>query len=215
MIETTSVGAPANRQSGVGIVRHRERLAADSLPTIRAPDSIAALMAYIPPTANVLGDAGRGHAALKSPAPDSREPPQSKSMHRLKTYIVEDSQVIRESLIATLEELVPVEVIGTAEDEFTAVHWLMQPSHQFDLVIIDIFLKGGSGLGVLRAASGLTQRCKLVVLSNYATQDMRRKCLELGADRVFDKSTEIDALILYCGQLASGETGSTAHGALS
>ena len=45
------------------------------------------------------------------------------------------------------------------------------------------------------------------MLSNYATPDMRRKCLELGADRVFDKSNEIDALILYCCRLADGGTG--------
>lgn len=133
-------------------------------------------------------------------------------MHKLKTFIVEDSPVIRQSLIATLEELVPVEVVGTAEDELTAVLWLTQPSNHFDLVIVDIFLKGGSGLGVLRAANKLPQRQNLVVLSNYATQDVRRKCLELGADRVFDKSTEIDALILYCGRLAAGETG---HGWLA
>ncbi len=124
-------------------------------------------------------------------------------MHQLKTYIVEDSPLIRESLIATLEELVPIEVVGTAEDELTAVQWLTQPGNQFDLVIVDVFLKSGSGLGVLRAATGLAQRHNLVVLSNYATKDIRRKCLELGADRVFDKSNEIDALILYCGQLAA------------
>ena len=76
-----------------------------------------------------------------------------------------------------------------------------------DLVIIDIFLKRGSGLGVLRAASDLGRPISLVVLSNYATPDMRRKCLELGASRVFDKSNEIDALILYCARLAVGETG--------
>lgn len=130
-------------------------------------------------------------------------------MHHLKTYLVEDSPVIRENLIATLEELVPVKVVGTAADELTAVQWLSKPNHQFDLMIVDIFLKGGSGLGVLRAANGLPQRHKLVVLSNYATKDMRRKCLELGADRVFDKSNEIDALILYCGQLASSKAGNS------
>jgi DNA-binding NarL/FixJ family response regulator len=133
-------------------------------------------------------------------------------MQALKTYIVEDSQVIRDDLIATLEELGPVEVVGTAEDESTAVQWLTRPSSRFDLVIVDIFLKGGSGLGVLRAASALPQRRNVVVLSNYATQDIRRKCLELGADRVFDKSNEIEALIVYCGRLAAGETG---HGALA
>jgi DNA-binding NarL/FixJ family response regulator len=128
-------------------------------------------------------------------------------MQPLRTYIVEDSQVIRENLIATLEELVPVEVVGTAEDESTAVQWLARPSNGVDLVIVDIFLKAGSGLGVLKAASNMQQRHNVVVLSNYATQDIRRKCLELGADKVFDKSNEIDALILYCGRLASGETG--------
>ena len=54
----------------------------------------------------------------------------SQLMHSLQTYIVEDSPVIRESLIATLEELLPVEVVGTAEDEHTAVQWLSQPSAQ-------------------------------------------------------------------------------------
>ena len=127
-------------------------------------------------------------------------------MHQLKTYIVEDSAVIRESLIATLEELVPVQVVGTAEDELTAVQWLSKLGNHADLVIVDIFLKGGSGLGVIRAAHGQSRRRSLVVLSNYATADIRRKCLELGADRVFDKSNEIDALISYCGELAAGET---------
>ena len=46
------------------------------------------------------------------------------------------------------------------------------------------------------------QRCKRVVLSNFATPDIRRRCLGLGADGVFDKSGEIDALIDYCRQLA-------------
>ncbi len=129
-------------------------------------------------------------------------------MQSLRTYIVEDSQVIRENLIATLEELVPIEVVGTAEDESSAVKWLTQPGNaNVDLVIVDIFLKSGSGLGVLKVANALPQKHNLVVLSNYATPDIRRKCLELGASKVFDKSNEIDALILYCGRLAAGDTG--------
>ena len=127
-------------------------------------------------------------------------------MTALKAFIVEDSPVIRENLIAALEELAPVKVVGTAEDESTALAWLGGIDRDCDLVIIDIFLKRGSGLGVLRAASALHRPMSLVVLSNYATPDMRRKCLELGASQVFDKSNEIDALILYCTRLAEGET---------
>jgi DNA-binding NarL/FixJ family response regulator len=127
-------------------------------------------------------------------------------MDNTRIYIVEDSSIIRENLIEALQENAPVEVVGTAEDERSAVAWLNDRSHASDLVIVDIFLKSGSGLGVLKTASLSERPIKLVVLSNYATPDMRRKCLELGADRVFDKSNEIDALILYCCRLADGGT---------
>ncbi|MEO8278872.1 MAG: response regulator [Ideonella sp.] len=119
-------------------------------------------------------------------------------MANLKTYIVEDSPVIRENLVATLEELAPVEVVGTAEDESTAILWLMNHPEQCDLVIVDLFLKSGSGMGVLASPHLREAKAKVVVLSNYATADMRKKCLELGADRVFDKSNEIDSLVTYC-----------------
>lgn len=125
-------------------------------------------------------------------------------MAKLKTYIVEDSPVIRENLIATLEELAPVEVVGTADNESVANYWLSRNAADCDLVIVDIFLKSGSGLGVLALPSLRNATTKVVVLSNYATTDMRRKCLELGAHRVFDKSNEIDSLVSYCIHNAEG-----------
>jgi CheY-like chemotaxis protein len=136
-------------------------------------------------------------------------------MSHLKAFIVEDSPVIRENLVAALEEMAPIDVVGTAEDEVSALSWLADSHNRCDLVVVDIFLKSGSGLGVLKAASTGSLAAKLVVLSNYATPDMRRKCLELGADRVFDKSNEIDALILYCCRLADGSTGSSEYNPLS
>lgn len=120
-------------------------------------------------------------------------------MAELKTYLVEDSHVIRASLIGALEEMSPVKVVGTAEDENTAVQWLRNPLNKCDLVIIDIFLKRGSGLGVLQGASALPGAPRLVVLSNYATADMRARCMKLGAAKVFDKSNQIEELIRYCG----------------
>ena len=134
-------------------------------------------------------------------------------MTSLTAFIVEDSPVIRENLVAALEEMAPIQVVGTAEDEASALRWLGQ--NVCDLAIVDIFLKSGSGLGVLKTASLSDRPIKLVVLSNYATPDMRRKCLELGADRVFDKSNEIDALILYCCRLADGSTGHSLYGQIS
>lgn len=121
----------------------------------------------------------------------------------LTTYLVEDSPVIQQSLIDTLQELAPVAVVGVAADEQAALQWLSDPSHEASLVIVDIFLRSGSGLGVLRAARNKLPKRHMVVLSNYATTDIRSTCLALGAEQVFDKSTEIDALILYCQTLAA------------
>jgi DNA-binding NarL/FixJ family response regulator len=116
----------------------------------------------------------------------------------LRTYIVEDNATIRENLIGTLEELASIQALGWAETENEAKGWLAQHENQWDLTIVDLFLKQGSGLGVLEACRGRPAGRRVVVLSNYATADMRKRCAQLGADAVFDKSNEIDALVEYC-----------------
>ena len=117
---------------------------------------------------------------------------------RLKTYIVEDNATIRENLIGTLEELACVIAVGTAETENDGKAWLNDNRQEWDLAIVDLFLKQGSGLGVLAACRDRPSRQKVVVLSNYATVDIRQRCALLGVDAVFDKSNEIDALVDYC-----------------
>ena len=117
---------------------------------------------------------------------------------RLRTYIVEDNPTIRENLIGTLEELASIDAVGTAETENDGKAWLASPGRAWDLAIVDLFLKQGSGLGVLAACRDRQSSQKVVVLSNYATADIRHRCAQLGVDAVFDKSNEIDALVEYC-----------------
>ena len=129
------------------------------------------------------------------------------SVSPLRTFIVEDNKVIYDNLVSTLQELANVEVVGHARNETEAVNWLTAASGEddrFDLMIVDIFLLTGSGLGVLKAAqeSGLPGR--RVVLTNYATPDIRKRCAQLGADRVFDKSCELEDLISYCERISDG-----------
>lgn len=117
---------------------------------------------------------------------------------RLKTYLVEDNPTIRDNLIATLEELADIDAVGTSDTENEAKVWLQANPDQWDLAILDLFLKQGSGLGVLAACRPRKPSQKVVVLSNYATADIRQRCAQLGVDAVFDKSNEIDALIEFC-----------------
>jgi two-component system, OmpR family, response regulator len=117
---------------------------------------------------------------------------------RLKTFIVEDNPTIRENLIGTLEELASIHAVGTAETENEGKVWLQENPLGWNLAIVDLFLRQGSGLGVLSACRERGARQKVVVLSNYATPDIRQRCAQLGVDAVFDKSNEIDALVTYC-----------------
>ena len=122
---------------------------------------------------------------------------------RLKTYIVEDNATIRENLIGTLEELAAIESVGVADTEDEGKQWLMSESAQWDIAIVDLFLRQGSGLGVLAACRNRLPHQRMVVLSNYATPDVRMRCAQLGVDAVFDKSNEIDDLVDYC--IAQGQ----------
>ena len=117
---------------------------------------------------------------------------------RLNTYVVEDNPTIRENLIATLEELAGVSTVGASDNENDGKSWLIDNPQAWDLAIVDLFLKQGSGLGVLSACRNRRPTQKMVVLSNYATADIRQRCEQLGVDAVFDKSNEIDALVDYC-----------------
>lgn len=126
----------------------------------------------------------------------------AQSMPTLKALIVEDNPVILENLVTTLEELTQIEVVATVGNETDAVRELTQRAAELDLVIIDVFLTSGSGLGVLKSAQSMALSARLVVLSNYATDDIRRRCTSLGADKVFDKSKELDHFLEYCEELA-------------
>jgi DNA-binding NarL/FixJ family response regulator len=117
---------------------------------------------------------------------------------KFRAYIVEDSPTIRENLIEALHEMALVDAVGTAETENEGKRWLAQNHDYWDLAIIDLFLKEGSGLNILEACRFRRPTQKMVVLSNHATNDVRWRCAQLGADAVFDKSTEIDALVDFC-----------------
>ena len=130
---------------------------------------------------------------------------QHSPMNALKVFIVEDSSIIRDNLTETMRENAPVDVVGSAVDEASAVAWLKDGGNRCDLVIVDLFLKSGNGLGVLREIGNRTDPPASVVLSNHATPEVRAKCLELGATKVFDKSNEIDELLVWLKRLAGSD----------
>ena len=120
----------------------------------------------------------------------------------LAVFIVEDSPTIRQNLVEALEELAPVTVVGTADTAADAITVLADERVHCDLAVVDLLLRNGSGIDVLKALQFRRPLLRRVVLSNYATRAISAHCLALGAERVFDKSAEIESLIDYCNTLA-------------
>jgi two-component system, OmpR family, response regulator len=116
----------------------------------------------------------------------------------LQAYVVEDNPTIRENLIGTLEELTCVKVAGTSATENDALTWLDENPGRWDMLIVDLFLKQGSGIHLAQRITARRPNQKVVVFSNYINANVRKRCAQLGVDAVFDKSTEIDSLVDYC-----------------
>ena len=113
-------------------------------------------------------------------------------------YLVEDNDVVRDSIANMLTELANVKVAGVASTEHEATEWLLGHPDEWQLAVVDLFLLQGSGLGVLGSCADRKPSQKVVVLTNYATPDIRRRALALGADAVFDKTLELDKFLAYC-----------------
>ena len=94
----------------------------------------------------------------------------------LRAFIVEDSATIRKYLVEMLHELTPVVAVGEAETEQEGRRWLERHRGEWDLTILDLFLRDGSGLNMLAAFPQRSERQKVVVLSNHATEDIRARC---------------------------------------
>jgi len=107
----------------------------------------------------------------------------------LRVYLVEDSPIIRERLTESLSAPGRIDVVGHADTEQAAVAALV--GAEWDALVLDLQLKQGTGLGVLKAiAPTRPAGSKVIVLTNYAIPQFRDRSVALGADFFFDKSRE-------------------------
>ncbi len=110
---------------------------------------------------------------------------------RVRVVLIEDSPIIRERLVESLTATGHIEVVGQADSEHSAMAALA--GGDWDAVILDLQLKQGTGLGVLKSlAHNRPAGAKVIVLTNYAIPQYRDRSLALGADYFFDKSREYD-----------------------
>jgi DNA-binding NarL/FixJ family response regulator len=73
-------------------------------------------------------------------------------------------------------------------------------------VVLDIRLKQGTGFQVLNAVKVPKQPPVIIILTNFAYPQYRKKCVEAGADYFFDKSNEFDQVVTILKQLQKSES---------
>lgn len=117
--------------------------------------------------------------------------------HAFQVFLVEDDAGIRQQLTDVIQEVCAAHVVATAETEAAAVDWIRHHPDQWTLAVVDLFLKEGTGFGLL-ASLPERERSHVVVLTNSATAHNRTRCLALGAHAVFDKTAELDKFLAHC-----------------
>jgi DNA-binding NarL/FixJ family response regulator len=133
----------------------------------------------------------------------ARPPLLERRAHPLRVVIVEDSERILTHLAEELSAIDNLCIAGTAATEAQALKLLGQ--RHWDLAILDLQLKDGNGLRVLKAVrEQLADAGTIAVFTNYAFPQYRKRSLELGADYFFDKSRELPRLVGLAADMANG-----------
>ena len=114
-------------------------------------------------------------------------------MDSLKVMIVDDSLIVRSRLLMMLAGLDGVEITGQMGDAKLANKAITVSKP--DVVILDFQLLAGTGLDVLHHIKKSGVKPKVIMLTNYATEQLRTKCVSSGADYFFDKSTEFEEVL--------------------
>lgn len=123
----------------------------------------------------------------------------------VRLLLVEDLAQVREVMLDTLSLVGSFAMVHCAGTEAEANLWLEDHQGGWDLAVIDLVLDQGSGLSVVPRAHKLAgPGARVVVLSEFVTEGMRKHCLRIGADQVFQKSTQMKSFLDYCTAVAQG-----------
>ncbi len=121
----------------------------------------------------------------------------------LKVYLVEDSPVLRDRVIESLGEMGNSRIVGFADTEDDAVSEIIESAP--DAVVLDIQLRKGNGLNVLRRvrSTQLEVRPLIIMLTNYNYPELRFRAITAGSDYFFDKATELHRVAEVLGSLGN------------
>lgn len=112
---------------------------------------------------------------------------------RIRLLVVEDSTVVREQLAKVIAKNETIELVGCAENGLQGCQMFV--ALRPDVVLLDLRLPGLSGFDLIRLFRRERPDCVVIVLTTFADDAVRARCLNLGADYFFDKATQLDQVV--------------------
>ncbi len=119
----------------------------------------------------------------------------------IRVLLVEDDRRVHGLMADLLSSIGDLKVLATVRTEAEAILWLAENPDGWDLVVIDLILATGTGMGVVPKSRASRSDGKVVVLSNYVSPAIEKHCLAQGADAVFHKAHDMDRFIRFCADL--------------
>ncbi len=112
--------------------------------------------------------------------------------------VVENSIEVTARLVDLLGDIDCVDSVDTAYSFQQALDKVTLKHHK--IVITDLHLAGGSALDLMVAFHNKVNRPFIIVMSSYPYEDVRRRCLECGADYFLSKTDEffqLNSIVKY------------------
>ena len=125
----------------------------------------------------------------------------------LKVLLVEDSALLRHRIEETVADDTSISIIGFAEGEDEALQKILQLLP--DVVVLDFRLNQGDGLSMLRRLREVHSdtALKIVLFTNYRTQEILDIAEKYAVDLVLDKHFEFGQLPIALCLIAQSRRG--------
>lgn len=127
-------------------------------------------------------------AILGLPSP---RPSPIPAIHR-SVLIVEGSDLLRERLVAWVNSIPNATIAGHTGDPRQALEIFHH--HVPDIVLLDVELPQAAGLDLIAQFKRDHPRCQIIVLTSCSFPELQRRCTQLGADQLHEKSTNFHPL---------------------